>query len=117
MVKDDFHKTRALTDGEREISIALEMNVYAFIYNLQEKAHRFALKGSQGAKIKTMTHSSLEKIDGIGAAKAKALLSAMTLSEIRHAKAEELAKIKGISAKDAERIEEYFSKKTKGKGR
>ena len=115
MVKDDFHKTRALTDGEREISIALEMNVYAFIYNLQEEAHRFALKGSQGAKIKTMTHSSLEKIDGIGAAKAKALLSAMTLSEIRHAKAEELSKIKGISGKDAKRIEEYFSKKNKGK--
>ena len=113
MVKDDFHKTRALTDGEREISIALEMNVYAFIYNLQEEAHRFALKGSQGAKIKTMTHSSLEKIEGIGAAKAKALLSAMTLSEIRHAKADELSRIKGVSKRDAERIVEYFSKKKK----
>ena len=113
MVKDDFHKTRALTDGEREISIALEMNVYAFVYNLQEEAHRFALKGSQGAKRKTLTHSSLEKIEGIGPAKAKALLGAMTLSEIRHARQEELEAVRGISASDAKRIVEYFASKKK----
>jgi excinuclease ABC subunit C len=110
MVKDDFHKTRALTDGENEISIAFEMNVYTFIYNLQEEAHRFAVKNSQKAKIKTMTHSSLEKIDGIGPAKAKALLSTMTLSEIRHADKARLTKVKGISERDAENIESYFLK-------
>ena len=36
MVKDDFHKTRAMTDGEREISIAFEAGVYAFIYKMQD---------------------------------------------------------------------------------
>ena len=36
MVKDDFHKTRALTDGKNEISIAKEFDMYAFIYNIQE---------------------------------------------------------------------------------
>ncbi len=113
MVKDDFHKTRALTDGECEISIALEMNVYTFIYNLQEEAHRFAVKNSSKAKLKTITHSSLEKIDGIGPAKAKALLSVMTLSEIRQAEREQLSKIKGISAADADRIVEYFSSRKK----
>ena len=51
-VKDDFHKTRALTDGESEISIAKEFDMYAFIYNLQEEAHRFAVKSSSRAKIK-----------------------------------------------------------------
>ncbi len=117
MVKDDFHKTRALTDGEREISIALEMNVYAFIYNLQKEAHRFAYKGSQGAKRKALTHSSLEKIEGIGEKKAKLLLSAMTLSEIRFASACDLEKIKGISEKDARNIEAYFKEKRKGKGK
>ena len=41
MVKDDFHKTRALTDGKNEISIAKEFDMYAFIYNLHqhEPAH------------------------------------------------------------------------------
>ncbi len=111
MVKDDYHKTRALTDGESEISIALETGVYTFIYNIQEEAHRFAVKNSMGAKKRTLTHSSLEKIEGIGPKKAKALLAAMPLSLIREASAEELLTVKGISAADAERIHEYFKEK------
>ena len=111
MVKDDFHKTRALTDGENEISIAKEFDLYAFIYNSQEEAHRFAVKSSSKAKIKTLTHSSLEKIEGIGPKKAKALLSAMPLGKIRSASVEELCAVKGIGMADAERIFEYFKKK------
>ena len=111
MVKDEYHKTRTLTDGEREISIAQEMQIYSFIYKLQEEAHRFAVKSSQGAKVKTLTHSSLEKIKGIGAKKAKILLSAMPLSSIRNASVEELSGIKGISRTDAENIYEYYHKK------
>ena len=115
MVKDDHHKTRALTDGESDISIAREFDMYAFIYNLQEEAHRFAVKSSQGAKIKTMTHSTLEKIEGIGPAKARALLSAMPLSKIRVASVDELSAVKGIGRQDAERIFRYFEEKRKGK--
>jgi excinuclease ABC subunit C len=113
MVKDDFHKTRALTDGDSEISIAKEFDMYGFIYNLQEEAHRFAVKSSQRAKAKTLTHSALEKIEGIGPAKARALLGAMPLSKIRDASVSELEKIKGISSADAERIREYFSERKK----
>ena len=115
MVKDDYHKTRALTDGEHDISIATAPAVYTFIYNLQEEAHRFAIKHSQSAKAKTLTHSSLEKIEGIGPKKAKILLSAMSLSEIRVAKPEALASIKGISEADASRIYEYFKSKHSGR--
>ena len=113
MVKDDFHKTRALTDGTSDIAIAREMNVYAFIYKLQEEAHRFAVKSSQGAKTRTLTHSSLEKIKGIGPRKAKLLLSKMSLSEIRQADEQTLAGVKGISAADAHEIYEYFKEKRK----
>ncbi len=111
MVKDDFHKTRAITDGEREISIAYEQGVYTFVYNLQEEAHRFAVKNTMGNKMRTLTHSSLEKIPGIGAAKAKILLRAMTLSEIKHADADALCAIKGVTRKDAEAIVTYFKQK------
>jgi excinuclease ABC subunit C len=113
MVKDDFHKTRALTSGEYEISIAKEFDVYGFVYNLQEEAHRFAVKSSQRAKTKTLTHSVLEKIEGIGPAKAKVLLSAMPLGKIKSARAEELCSVKGIGKADAERIVEYFNKRKK----
>ena len=111
MVKDDFHKTRALTDGKNEISIAKEFDMYAFIYNLQEEAHRFAVKSSSKAKIKTMTHSTLEKIEGIGPKKAKVLLAAMPLGKIRTATIEELSSVKGIGVADAERIYKYFEQK------
>ena len=111
MVKDDYHKTRALTDGNNEISIAKEFDMYAFIYNLQEEAHRFAVKSSSKGKIKTMTHSSLEKIEGIGPKKAKALLAVMPLGKIRTAGVDELCSVKGIGRADAERIVAYFEEK------
>ena len=111
MVKDDFHKTRAITDGDEEISIAREMNVYTFIYNLQEEAHRFALKHSTKDKSKKLVRSTLTAVPGIGEKKAKLLLSLMPFAKIKTAKPEELASIKGISKKDAEAIYNYFSKK------
>jgi excinuclease UvrABC nuclease subunit len=58
-----------------------------------------------------MTHSSLEKIEGIGPAKAKALLAAMPLGKIRTASVTELAAVKGIGVADAERIAKYFEEK------
>ncbi len=110
MVKDEFHKTRAITDGEREISIARELNVYAFVYKLQEEAHRFAKKGAMGGKNKSLVRSSLLKIEGIGEKKARALLSELSLSEIKSKGIDELSKIKGISEKDAKSIYDYFHK-------
>ena len=113
MVKDDFHKTRAITDGHEEISIAREMNVYTFIYNLQEEAHRFALKHSTRDKSKKLTRSSLTAIEGIGEKKAKLLLSAMPLAKIKTASKKELTAVKGISERDAEAIVKHFGKKEK----
>lgn len=110
MVKDDFHKTRALTDGEREISIAQETNVYTFIYKLQEEVHRFAITSSQKEKRRTMTHSTLQRIDGIGPAKARKLLAAMPLGALRRASVEELLAVRGISRADAEAIYAYYHK-------
>lgn len=113
MVKDNYHKTRAITDGDEEISIAREMNVYTFIYNLQEEAHRFALKHSSKDKTKKLTRSSLTKIFGIGEKKAKMLLDAMPYAKIKTASVKELSAIKGVSVKDAEAIYEYFNEKVK----
>ncbi|MBR2930173.1 MAG: excinuclease ABC subunit UvrC [Clostridia bacterium] len=108
MVKDDYHKTRAITDGETEISIAREMNVYTFVYNLQEEAHRFAVKHSTGAKTRGLVKSTLERIEGIGPRKAKLLLAAMPIGRIKESSKEELAAIKGISERDAVRIYDYY---------
>ena len=61
------------------------------------------------AKRKTLTHSSLTKIRGIGDAKAKALLSAFGgMTGVKAATVEELRAVKGISRADAQTIYETF---------
>lgn len=109
MVKDEFHKTRALTDGEKEINIAREQSVFVFIYKIQEEVHRYSVSRMMGAKNKTVRTSSLEAIEGIGPAKAKALLTHFkTLSALRGADTEAICRVPGISPLLAERIFAYF---------
>ena len=111
MVKDDFHKTRSLCTEKDEISIAHEQKLFVFLYRLQEEVHRYTVSRMTGAKRKTLRTSSLEKIDGIGAKKAKLLLSAMgTIGAIKKAEIEELEQIKGILHKDAVNVYRYFRK-------
>ena len=111
MVKDEFHKTRALVDEESEISIAREHSVFVFIYKIQEEVHRFAIKTMKNAKSKTLTHSSLEKIDGIGVKKAAFLLKAFkTIKAIGEATVAELSAVKGISDRDARAVYDHFHK-------
>ena len=109
MVKDDYHKTRALCTEREEISIAHENALFVFIYKIQEEVHRFTVSKMDSAKRKTLTTSSLTKIEGIGDAKAKALLKAFGgIGKIKTATPEELAAVKGIGEKDAKRIYDYF---------
>ena len=111
MVKDDFHKTRALCTECEEISIAKENALFVFIYKLQEEVHRFTVSKMSRAKNKTLTKSTLTKIKGIGDAKAKALLKAFGgYSGVKNASLDELVSVKGISRADAENIIDYFKK-------
>jgi excinuclease ABC subunit C len=114
MVKDDFHKTRALCTDSEEISIAKDSELFVMLYKLQEEVHRFTVSKMDAAKRKTLTHSSLTKIKGIGDAKAKLLLSHFGgLAGVRAATAEELASVRTVSRADAENIRKYFDKKRK----
>ncbi len=113
MVKDDYHKTRALCTEDQEINIAREKAIFMLIYKIQEEVHRFTVVQTTNAKRKTMKHSSLEKIEGIGAVKARKLMGAMgTLAAIKKASAAELVAISGITQTDAQRIYNYFHPET-----
>ncbi len=112
MVKDDFHKTRALCTEDGEISIAREKAVFVLVYRIQEEVHRFTVSRMDAAKRKTLTHSTLTKIKGIGDAKAKALLQAFGgIAGVKNASEDELATVKGISKTDAAQIRAYYDKK------
>ncbi len=109
MVKDEFHKTRALCTEDEEISIARENAVFVLIYRIQEEVHRFTVSRMSAAKRKTLTHSSLTAIQGIGDAKAKRLLTALGgLAGVKGATEQELAAVKGISKTDAHRVYTHF---------
>ena len=112
MVKDDYHKTRALCTEREEINIAKHKAVFMLIYGIQEEVHRFTVDKTTNAKRKTLKRSSLEKIDGIGQKKAALLLKAFGgLEGVKKASESELAAVKGISKKDASSIVAYFERK------
>lgn len=116
MVKDEHHKTRTLVSDTDEVSIAREAEVFRFIYKLQEEVHRFTVSRMSAAKRKTLKKSSLEKISGIGPAKAKKLMSHFkTLSALKEASEEEISAVSGISRADAEAVFAYFNKNSGGK--
>ena len=109
MVKDDYHKTRALCTDTEEISIAREQDIYGLIYRIQEEVHRFTVGRMENAKRKTVKTSVLTKIPGIGDAKAKKLLKAFGgITRIKNASLEELTAVSGISLRDAREIRRYY---------
>lgn len=109
MVKDEYHKTRALTDEEREISIAKDQGIFTMLYRLQEEVHRYTVSRMTNAKRKTLRTSSLEEIPGIGVAKARALLQKFeTIHAIKNATIQQLLEVPGISPLIAQEIISYF---------
>lgn len=110
LVKDEHHKTRTVCSDVEEISVARDMQLFRFLYGLQEEVHRFTVGSMDRAKRKTLKTSSLEKIPGIGPKKAKKLLSHFgTLDKIKKASVEELQAVKGFSQADAENTKRYFA--------
>ncbi|MBO5789580.1 MAG: excinuclease ABC subunit UvrC, partial [Clostridia bacterium] len=92
MVKDEYHKTRCLTDGEYEISIANEKAVFPFIYGIQEEVHRTAIRAMKKRKTKSLKKSTMEQIQGNGDAKARILLKRFgSISAIKESDEETLS--------------------------
>lgn len=109
MVKDQYHKTRTLTDGENQISIAKDKSVFSFFYKIQEEVHRYTFSKMDASRRKKVKTSSLSKIKGIGEEKAKALIMHFgSIDNIKNASIEELVNVKGISVSVANNIIEYF---------
>ena len=73
--------------------------------------HRYTVSRMQNAKRKTVKHSILENIPGIGAEKAKILLSTFgSVAAVKNAEYDELCAVKGITKTNAMQIIKYYSK-------
>lgn len=76
MVKDDRHRTRALvTAAGQEIGIDGTPAVFALIGQIQEETHRFAIEYNRLLRSKRLRETVLNQIPGIGAVRAKKLLT------------------------------------------
>ncbi len=113
LVKDVHHKTRALCDEENDIGIAHEQAVFIFLYKLQEEVHRYAVSRTMGAKQRSLRHSTLEDVAGIGKERAKRLLAYFgNMTRIKEASVEELCAVRGMTLPAAEALYAYYHKKS-----
>ena len=109
MVKDSKHRTRAIALNGGEIEINSHRQVFTLVSNIQEEVHRFAITYHHNKHKKSTLSTSLTKIEGIGDAKAKALLKHFkTVTAIKNAAVDELLQVKGISAANANSIFDFY---------
>ena len=110
MVKNDKHQTRALIDEERnEIKISPELML--LITRFQDTVHGTAISYYRKLHEKSLSHSELDDIKGIGDAKKKALLKAFgSVEKIKRESVDELCKVKGINKELAENIKNFLKK-------
>lgn len=111
MVKDDKHRTRAITDTGAEIAINSKRRVFTLVSTIQDEVHRFAI-GYHRTKRKNNTFKSmLTDIDGIGVTRAKALLKHFgTIKNIKEADLQELENAPSMNKVSAQRVYDYFRK-------
>lgn len=109
LVKDDKHRTRALTNETREIALDKDSELFKFLFGMQEEVHRFAITAFRKKHRKSATASELEKIRGVGSEKRKKLLQYYgSARNIRNASLNELEII--LDKKTASAVYEYFNK-------
>jgi excinuclease ABC subunit C len=80
-----------------------------YLQRLRDEAHRFAIGSHRNKRSKALTHSALDDIPGIGAARKKALLHHFgSRKGVEDATLSDLKKVPGISQAIAEQIYGYF---------
>lgn len=109
MVKDSKHRTRAIATGGGDIAIKANESAYRLVTAIQDEVHRFAIGYHKKLRSKKMLNSELTAINGVGQAKAAALLKHFkTMKAIKSAEIDSLCKVKGINLDLAQKIYSEF---------
>ena len=96
--KNDKHRTQTLLFGfpPKEISMPVTSEVFRLLTNIQDEVHRFAITYHKQKRSKSLIHSQLDEIDGIGPSiKQKILNHFGSVKQARAAKKEEWIELLG----------------------
>lgn len=108
MVKDNNHRTRAITSDGGEISISETRSAFMLVTRIQDEVHRFAITYQRKKHRKSTFELGITKVKGIGEKKAVKLLTAFkTVENLKKATPEEIAAAAGISKNVAEEVYEF----------
>ncbi|MDD6062791.1 MAG: excinuclease ABC subunit UvrC [Oscillospiraceae bacterium] len=114
MVKDNHHRTRAIAADGGEIALTSKRSAFTLVSEIQEEVHRFAIAYHRKKHQKSGFSSTLTEIEGIGPARAKALLQHFrTLAAVKNATVDDLCAVKGISRPAAQAVYDAFHPKEK----
>ena len=109
LVKDDKHRTRAIAVSGGEIGITSTRKAFTLLSTIQDEVHRFAIGYHRQQRKKTAISSTLLGIEGVGPARAKALLKHFkTVAAVGEAELEELERAPGMTKPAARRVFDYF---------
>lgn len=109
MVKDDKHRTRAIALTGGEIAINSNRRAFTLVSTIQDEVHRFAIGYHRQQRKKSSISSTLTSIDGIGEARAKALMKHFkTVTAISEADLAELEGAPCMTKPAAMRVYEFF---------
>ncbi len=112
MVKDNRHRTRAISGDGGEIAINSKRQVFTFVSEIQNEVHRFSVAYHHQKHAKRGLSLSLTEIEGVGEKRASALLKYFkTMTAIKNAEVDELSKAPGITSAVAQNIYDYYRTK------
>ena len=112
MVKDNRHRTRAISGDGGEIAINSKRQVFTLISEIQNEVHRFSVAYHHQKHAKRGLSLSLTEIEGVGEKRASALLKYFkTMTAIKNAGVDELSKAPGITSAVAQNIYDYYRTK------
>ena len=109
MVKDNRHRTRAISGDGGEIAINSKRQVFTLVSEIQNEVHRFSVAYHHQKHAKRGLSLSLTEIEGVGEKRASALLKYFkTMTAIKNAEVDELSKAPGITSAVAQNIYDYY---------
>ncbi len=109
MVKDDKHRTRAITDGSGEIELKSIRSCFKFVTEIQDEVHRFAIGYHHQRRSGSAFKSSLTDIEGIGKTRAKSLLKHFgSIKNIKEAELSELENAPSMTKNAADAVYKFF---------